>query len=91
MISADQSGFVAVWDIENGKLMSKFGDAHGPKSKITAGCFDESMRRLLTAGSNGTIKIWNFSNGQCLKDFVMKSPGGEKIIYQVDREVTNLI
>jgi WD40 repeat protein len=51
-----------VWDIENGKLMSKFGDAHG-KSKITAGHFDATKRRLITSGSDGSCRIWNFSNG----------------------------
>ena len=39
IVSADDGGFIAVWDIEDGRLMSKFGDAHG-KSKITAGCLD---------------------------------------------------
>jgi len=28
-VSGDDGSFIAVWDIENGKLMSKFGDAHG--------------------------------------------------------------
>jgi len=49
VISADEYGFVHIWDIENGKLMSKF-NATDPnyggigeklcKEKITAGCFD---------------------------------------------------
>ena len=29
VISGDDGGFISVWDVENGKLMSKFGDAHG--------------------------------------------------------------
>ena len=28
VVSGDDGSFIAVWDIENGKLMSKFGDAH---------------------------------------------------------------
>lgn len=39
-MSADDDGYIALWDIENGKLMSKFGDAHGVKQKVTAGTFD---------------------------------------------------
>jgi WD40 repeat protein len=62
VVSCDDGSFVAVWDIENGKLMSKFPNAH-KKSKITAGCFDGSERRLVSAASDGSIKIWNFSNG----------------------------
>jgi hypothetical protein len=42
VVSADDGGFIAVWDIEDGKLMSKFGNTHGPKNKITAGCFDST-------------------------------------------------
>ena len=52
--------------IEDGHLMSKFGNTHGPpgsKTKITAGCFDSKQLRLATAGSDGTVLIWNFSNG----------------------------
>jgi hypothetical protein len=29
VVSGDDGSFIAVWDIENGKLMSKFGDSHG--------------------------------------------------------------
>ena len=42
VVSADDGGFIAVWDIEDGKLMSKFGGAHGAMNKITAGCFDST-------------------------------------------------
>ena len=72
VVSADDGGFIAVWDIEDGKLMSKFGNTHGPKNKITAGCFDSKQLRIATAGSDGTVKIWNFSNGQCLTEMISK-------------------
>jgi len=42
VVSADDGGFIAVWDIEDGKLMSKFGNTHGHLGKITAGCFDST-------------------------------------------------
>ena len=28
-MSGDDGSFISVWDIETGKLMSKFGDSHG--------------------------------------------------------------
>ena len=52
--------------------MSKFGNTHGPKKKITAGCFDNKQLRIATAGSDGSVKIWNFSNGQCLTEMIKK-------------------
>jgi WD40 repeat protein len=85
-VSADDGGFIAVWDIEDGKLMSKFGNSHGPKQKITAGCFDSTQRRLITSGTDGTVKMWNFSNGQCLTD-LFKDEDTKK----VDTEVTELV
>jgi hypothetical protein len=33
-VSADDGSFIALWDIESGKLMSKFGDAHGVSFNI---------------------------------------------------------
>lgn len=58
--------------------MSKFGNAHGPGRKITTGCFDSSSRRLITAGDDGTCKMWNFSNGQCLTELVHKEVFNKK-------------
>lgn len=34
VVSGDDGSFIAVWDIETGKLMSKFGDAHGVCRRI---------------------------------------------------------
>lgn len=86
VVSADDGGMVSIWDIEKGNIVQKFGPAHGEGNKITAGTFDSTQRRLLTAGSDGTVKIWNFSNGQCLKD-LLSINGTTK----VDKEITNLV
>ncbi len=81
VVSADDDGYIALWDIENGKLMSKFGDAHGPQQKVTCGTFDMFQRRLVTSGEDGSCKIWNFSNGHSLKNLLTeekKDPGQKK-------------
>ena len=65
VVSCDDGSFISVWDIENGELLSKFGEVHGTQ-KITAAEFDATGRRIITAGADGSVKIWNFSNGQCL-------------------------
>ena len=72
IVSGDDSGYISVWDIENGKLMSKFQTCTVPSNKlqektepkITTGTFDMKGRRLITSSADGTVKIWNFSNGQ---------------------------
>lgn len=30
---------------------------------------DSSHRRLMTGGHDGSIKMWNFNNGHCLREF----------------------
>ena len=30
--------------------------------------FDEAGRRLITGANDGSVRIWNFSNGQCLQE-----------------------
>ena len=77
---------VSIWDIEHGNIVQRFGPAHGEGNKITAGCFDSTQRRLITAGSDGTVKIWNFSNGQCLKE--LQSIDGNP---KVDKEITAIV
>ena len=45
----------------------QFSHCHG-NHEITAMTFDPTHRRLLTAGKDGTIKIWNFNNGALLDE-----------------------
>jgi WD40 repeat protein len=43
------------------------------------------LRRLISAGSDGSCRMWNFSNGQCLTELKIKSTGKK-----VDSEITAL-
>lgn len=42
----------------------------GEHVKITSTIFDRTQRRLITGAHDGSIKLWNFSTGQQLKEFV---------------------
>jgi len=95
VVSGDEGGFIAVHDVENGKLMSKFvaQSSGNPKLaettkslKVTTGTFDQTGRRLITSGADGTVKVWNFSNGSILNDLLSED---RKEI--VDTEITCLI
>ena len=35
--------------------------------EITAIAFDPTKRRLITGTRDGTVKLWNFHNGACLR------------------------
>ena len=32
-------------------------------------CFDKNERRLVTAGGDGTVYMWNFNNGSKLREY----------------------
>ena len=67
MVSACHDSVVCVWSIEHGEKIIQFSNAHGD-SEITAMTFDQSKRRLITGARDGTVKIWNFNNGCCLRE-----------------------
>uniref|UniRef100_A0A3Q0R1H2 WD40 repeat domain 95 n=1 Tax=Amphilophus citrinellus TaxID=61819 RepID=A0A3Q0R1H2_AMPCI len=57
---------VRVWDLDTGRQVFEFGGTH-ELSSITCMALDPKGRRLVTAGRDGCLKIWNFSSGLCLK------------------------
>ena len=38
-------------------------------AQLTALCFDKNERRLVTAGGDGTVFMWNFNNGSKLREY----------------------
>ena len=47
VVSACHASLVIVWNLETGEKVIQFSNAH-PQSEITAMCFDQSLRRLVT-------------------------------------------
>lgn len=41
--------------------------------EITAACFDESEQLLVTGTRDGTLKIWNFNTGTCLRNMTIEN------------------
>ncbi|KAJ3086960.1 hypothetical protein HK102_012084 [Quaeritorhiza haematococci] len=80
VVSGCDGGVVNVWDFISGQKAFRFADVHD-KSEITAMAFDASRRRLITGGRDGSIKMWNFNNGQLLHEIVKDD----------DAEVTGLM
>ncbi len=37
--------------------------------QLTAMCFDKNERRLVTAGGDGRVLMWNFNNGSKLREY----------------------
>jgi len=74
LVSADESSVIRVWNLNTGQAIIRFTDAHvnakGEPVKITSTIFDSTARRLITGAHDGTMKLWNYSTGQQLKEFV---------------------
>nr|XP_060623127.1 WD repeat-containing protein 64-like [Anolis sagrei ordinatus] len=66
VVSGSEDSVVKVWDLDSGKLLFEFSNAHNGNA-VTCLTFDPSGRRLITGGRDGCLKIWNYNNGQCLK------------------------
>jgi WD40 repeat protein len=66
VVTACRGSVVNVWNMKTGEQMVQFRDAHGDAEVTTLG-FDRSSRRLLTGASDGSVKVWNFNIGLCLR------------------------
>lgn len=55
-VTACADSSVVVWDVNTGRKLIELKNAHG-QEKITAMTTDHSQCRLITAASNGTIKV----------------------------------
>ncbi|XP_052272714.1 WD repeat-containing protein 64-like isoform X3 [Dreissena polymorpha] len=57
-----------VWEMESGKLVYTIVEAHKNSVEITALTLDSSGYRLASGAFDGSIKIWDFGSGQCIKE-----------------------
>ncbi|KAI8610964.1 hypothetical protein BC830DRAFT_1143331 [Chytriomyces sp. MP71] len=68
VVTMCDGGVVNVWDVLSGLHVFKFSETHG-KSELTAATFDLGYRKLITGARDGTMYVWNFHNGQKIKEF----------------------
>ena len=70
MVTADTRALVCVWDVITGDKVMEFNANQSSdyvELELTAMKFDTTYRRLLTALNDGSLAIWNFNNGNCLR------------------------
>lgn len=63
VVSVSQDGTMYMWLLETGQRVKTFTELHDNYEVITMD-FDETKTRILTAASDGLIKIWDL-NGNC--------------------------
>jgi len=69
-----------VWDLWRGRRSLLIRNAHSrvvygklEGVEITAACFDPPQQQLLTGARNGTLKVWNFNTGNCVRNMTVGS------------------
>ncbi|KAJ3017644.1 UNVERIFIED_CONTAM: WD40 repeat domain 95 [Siphonaria sp. JEL0065] len=77
-------------DALSGVHIFKFSETHG-KSELTAVTFDVGHRKLITGARDGTIYIWNFHNGQKIKELVKNDNCEVTEIIQIEMHATKYI
>jgi WD40 repeat protein len=80
LVTCSVSSTIIVWDVWKGRKVNLITRAHTKVVHglvqllgITAGCFDPKHQFLLTASDDGTIKVWNFNEGICLRTVKMEN------------------
>ncbi|KAJ2949922.1 hypothetical protein O0L34_g11240 [Tuta absoluta] len=75
VVTCGMDSIIINWDPKTGKRNVMIRDAHtrllhGEEIpvEITAACFDPGHQALLTGARDGTLKIWNFNNGECKRN-----------------------
>ncbi|XP_055341268.1 uncharacterized protein LOC129590202 isoform X2 [Paramacrobiotus metropolitanus] len=95
IVTACQESTIMVWNFLTGDKIIQFRNAHTVvhngntvQVPIKSMCFDANQRRLLSCGSDGIIKIWNFNNGACLSSFDHLSGADLNVVrYQKNRDL----
>jgi WD40 repeat protein len=79
-------GAVLVWDLANGRLLLQFqaydkvlshGIAVPPGQEFGVGglCYTSDGKRILTAGYQGQVRLWDLSTGRLQRDLTPESEG----------------
>mmetsp|Transcript_37768 Transcript_37768/g.61203 ORF Transcript_37768/g.61203 Transcript_37768/m.61203 type:complete len:933 (-) Transcript_37768:1406-4204(-) len=93
VVSGDDGGVVCVWDVDTGDIVFRFTTGAGEETgkRITALTFDAAGRRLITGTHDGTVQMWNFSNGACLKELRHSGHGEISAVKYIDGGVNKYI
>ncbi|XP_066576271.1 cilia- and flagella-associated protein 337-like [Amia ocellicauda] len=67
-VSCSQGSLVRIWDLNTGAMLSQFHCSHGG-ADVTCMALDNSGKRIITGGRDGSLKQWDCSNGDCVSVF----------------------
>ncbi|XP_043800370.1 WD repeat-containing protein on Y chromosome isoform X6 [Apis laboriosa] len=80
VVSTGLDSCIIIWDPWLGNRLFLVTHAHSRflygqfhDIEITAACFDESEQLLVTGARDGTLKIWHFNTGTCLRNMELET------------------
>ncbi|KAM6503290.1 hypothetical protein JOM56_000233 [Amanita muscaria] len=68
-------GIIRLYDMQASKL-SLFGELFGHRGTVTTLAFSSDNRSLLSASSDDTIRVWNCSSREMMKQIPCREPSG---------------
>ncbi|XP_025989826.2 WD repeat-containing protein on Y chromosome [Solenopsis invicta] len=75
IVSTGLDSCIIVWDPWCGRRLRLISHAHSIKRygqhadiEITAACFNDSEQFLVTGARDGSLKMWNYNTGDCVRD-----------------------
>ncbi|KAG5338004.1 WDY protein, partial [Acromyrmex heyeri] len=78
IVSTGLDSCIIVWDPWYGRRLRLISHAHSVirygqyvDIEITAACFDDSEQFLVTGARNGSVKMWNYNTGICIRDMMV--------------------
>jgi len=78
IVSTGLDSCIIVWDPWRGHRLRLISHAHSVMQygqhadiEITAACFDDSEHFLVTGARDGSLKIWNYNTGVCIRDVMI--------------------
>jgi WD40 repeat protein len=79
IVTCGYDSYIIVWEFYTGKRCTLIKNAHTIDIhgdtivyEITAACFDPNHQLLLTGARDGSLKVWNFNEGFCLRKLAIE-------------------
>ncbi|KAG7203778.1 hypothetical protein KM043_013799 [Ampulex compressa] len=80
IVSTGTDSCIIVWDPWLGRRLNLIKNAHSQlmlgqymNIAITAACFDNSEHLLVTGAQDGSLKMWNFNTGICIRNMMIEN------------------
>jgi WD40 repeat protein/transcriptional regulator with XRE-family HTH domain len=81
VLTGSQDGTARLWDVQNGREVSRF---IGHKGGVSAAAFSPDGKLVLTGGNDGTARLWEAVSGEELRRFAGHNQGITAVAFSPD-------